>query len=92
MGGYSNVFPLLVLYVWIASSRSMEVYHTYVPEESYQRMSTIVQQSTGELFVGVTNYIVKLDSNLTVLEKIITGPKNDSVYCPPPSVGKVSLF
>uniref|UniRef100_A0A669EFK1 Sema domain-containing protein n=1 Tax=Oreochromis niloticus TaxID=8128 RepID=A0A669EFK1_ORENI len=46
-----------------------------------------VHQSTGEVYVGAVNRVLKLSANLTELRSHMTGPVEDNASCyPPPSV------
>lgn len=40
-----------------------------------------IDHNTGNVLIGATNRILRLDDKLSVLEEIITGPKNDSYDC-----------
>ncbi|CAG12251.1 unnamed protein product, partial [Tetraodon nigroviridis] len=47
----------------------------------------VVNNKTGELYLGAVNWIYKLSSNLTKLRSHVTGPVTDNPRCyPPPGV------
>lgn len=43
----------------------------------------VLDTKTDQLFIGATNYLLKFDSNLRLLQKHRTGPVDDSPQCSP---------
>lgn len=45
------------------------------------RVNHLALSSSGELYIGATNYIFRLASNLSLVEEVQTGPQLDSIDC-----------
>lgn len=68
-----------------ASSSSSSLHFFSPPEGGLTHL--VVNNKTGEVYLGAVNWIYKLSSNLTKLRSHVTGPVTDNPRCyPPPGV------
>lgn len=54
--------------------------------QNWKLNNLVVDSDFDIVYVGAVNRIFQLDANLSMINEVITGPKNDSMKCPPPSL------
>ncbi|BFZ10473.1 hypothetical protein BsWGS_13510 [Bradybaena similaris] len=62
----------------------LEILHTFrdLEDNSFQLMA--LDDTTGAVYVGATNRLHRLTSELNLLQSAATGPREDNPECPPP--------
>ncbi|XP_071128439.1 hepatocyte growth factor receptor-like isoform X3 [Mytilus edulis] len=78
------MFSLPVLALFVVQVVSMKVEKSYRDQHRLQQF--VVDKNTGEIYIGGQNTLIKLSSDLSVIQKVNNGPKTDNPLCPPPQI------
>lgn len=70
-----------MLSVTVGHVMSLRIQEVYRDQQLLQTF--IVDQTSGDVFVGGQNTLIKLSDDLSLLQQVDTGPKMDSPLCPP---------
>ena len=77
---------LLYVMLMVVTAQSLEIMKTFRDlHGDKQFQSIIVHQVTGDIYVGGVNALFHFRPDLTKIEQISMGPRNDSMNCPPPN-------
>ena len=72
---------MTILYLIVHSSSSSSPVVTFSPSSNTTLRHLAVDPQTGTVYVGAVNHIYQLDSNLTLVVDVTTGPVNDNELC-----------
>ncbi|XP_041349997.1 plexin-A4-like isoform X2 [Gigantopelta aegis] len=75
---------LVLLVILFGSASPMKVLHTFFDPGENRFQHLTVNAKTGHIFLGATNRLHKLSSELTLLQSASVGPRLDNPDCPPP--------
>ncbi|CAG5114962.1 unnamed protein product, partial [Candidula unifasciata] len=62
----------------------LTILHTFRDPEDNSFQLMALHDSTGALYIGATNRLHKLTSDLNLIQSAATGPREDNPECPPP--------
>ncbi|CAC5406948.1 PLXNA [Mytilus coruscus] len=79
-----TMFSLPVLALFVLQVTSMKVEKSYRDQHRLQKF--VVDKNTGEIYIGGQNTLLKLSSDLSVIQQVNNGPKTDNPLCPPPQI------
>jgi len=81
---FSNKCPKMFFYIVVLYSTTLIDYTSsttsFTPSPTTLR-HLAVDPLTGTVYVGAVNHIYQLDSNLTLVVDVVTGPVQDNKYC-----------
>lgn len=81
-----TLLPVLALLCVVGHILSLEILHTFRDPEDNKFQHMAFHDSTGAMYIGATNRLHRLTSDLTLVQSAATGPRDDNPFCPPPIV------
>ncbi|XP_076447881.1 uncharacterized protein LOC143284775 isoform X2 [Babylonia areolata] len=82
-----SVWQLVIAHVLFTTThiQCMTILRTFTAPVHHPLQQLVVHSVTGDIYVGATNRLHRLSSDLTLLQSVTAWPEEDNPDCPPPS-------
>nr|KAI8732931.1 plexin-A2-like isoform X2 [Biomphalaria glabrata] len=84
--GFILASYLVSFHCLVCIVQGLEVLHTFRDPEDNHFQKIAVDEDTGQVYIGATNRLHQLTSNLSLVQSAVVGPREDNPNCPHPIV------